>query len=445
MRAWRRHCVNCCAHIRYLRATSATRAPGARLSRTIRPFNSFDHSRLPERERRKSIRPINPAPKAVSTFAFSFIFGSFQRHGCPSEESHIRKSARTRKINGAPTALTKKHHCHAPLDGRFRSAACLLQALWRQDRGLPIGSYVGEDGKRHKLGSRINEAAGCASGNFLTAEIAHTARREAAYREIGALIDQERLATNLLSSMPLTFNLLAPLAAKRERANSMLNELLRDFHGLACETLFEHSPGRGDHRFTGDYTAFDALIRSARDDGRKDFVAFEIKYSESMREPVPEIKPRYNELSETSELFLDPAEAALRTNPLQQLWREHLLAQGMIDNGLYDEGYFVVIAPELNHQAQDAVKAHRAQLHEPKEGKVHFVDRTREQAIRAIRPSDKDHAEALHRRYCDFWLVDAEMELNAPSFGMKSKRVAEKTAETSGEARPKPPRASPTS
>jgi hypothetical protein len=39
---------------------------------------------------------------------------------------------------------------------------------------------------------------------------AHTARREAAYREVGALIDQERLATNLLSSMPLTFNLLAP-------------------------------------------------------------------------------------------------------------------------------------------------------------------------------------------------------------------------------------------
>src|SRR6202011_5060173 len=28
--------------------------------------------------------------------------------------------------------------------------------------------------------------------------------------------------------------------------------------------------------------------------------------------------------------------------------REHLLAQRMIDNGLYDEGYFVTIAPALN-------------------------------------------------------------------------------------------------
>ena len=42
-----------------------------------------------------------------------------------------------------------------------------------------------------------------------------------------------------------------------------------------------------------------------------------------MREPAPEIKPHYNEPSEASELFLDAAEAALRTSPLQRLWREN--------------------------------------------------------------------------------------------------------------------------
>ena len=119
-----------------------------------------------------------------------------------------------------PANVLKKHHVHEPLDTRFRSAARLLQALWREDRDLPIGSYVNEDGKRRKLGSRISEVAGRAGGNFLTPEIAHTARREAAYREIGALIDAERLATNLLSSMPLTFNLLAPWGHSLEHASS---------------------------------------------------------------------------------------------------------------------------------------------------------------------------------------------------------------------------------
>jgi hypothetical protein len=47
-----------------------------------------------------------------------------------------------------PANILKKHCVHEPLDPRFRSAGRLLQALWREDRDLPIGRYVGEDGKR---------------------------------------------------------------------------------------------------------------------------------------------------------------------------------------------------------------------------------------------------------------------------------------------------------
>jgi hypothetical protein len=321
-----------------------------------------------------------------------------------------------------PADILKKHHVHEPLDPRFRSAARLLQALWRKNRDLPIGSYVNEDGKRRKLGSRISRAAGKAGGNFLTPEIARTARRETAYREIGALIDQERLATNLLSSMPLTFNLLAPWMQALERASGYLIELLPAFTRSARQLLFEHSPGRGNPKFTGDYTAFDALIRYSDGHGRNGFVAFEIKYSESMREPMPELKPRHTELSEASGLFTDPAAA----NPLQQLWRECLLAQSMIDHGLYDEGYLVVIAPALNYHVQDAAEAYQAQLREPQDGKVRFVNLTLEDVIETIRLSDQAHAEALHHRYCDFWLVDGALELNAPTFGLARPRTRQR-------------------
>ena len=158
----------------------------------------------------------------------------------------------------------------------------MLQALWREDRHLPIGS-VNEDGKRRKLGSRIAEAAGRGGGNFLTPEIAHTARREAAYREIGALIYADRLATNLLSSMPLTFNLLAPWGHALERASGYLIELLPAFTGAARQLLFEHSPGRGNPKHTGDYTGFDALIHYTDVHGRNGFVAFEISHASIRR------------------------------------------------------------------------------------------------------------------------------------------------------------------
>src|ERR1700730_14379514 len=189
-----------------------------------------------------------------------------------------------------PADVLKKHRVHEPFDTRFRSAARLLQALWCEDRDLPLGSYVREDDKRRKLGSRISEAAGQGGGNFLTPEIAHTARRETAYREIGAMIDAERLATNLLSSMPLTFNLLAPWGHALERASGYLRELLPAFTGAARQLLFEHSPGRSNPKFTADYTAFDALIRYSDVHGHNGIVAFELKYSESMREPMPEPK-----------------------------------------------------------------------------------------------------------------------------------------------------------
>ena len=228
--------------------------------------------------------------------------------------------------------------------------------------------------------------------------------------------------------MPLTFNLLAPWGHTLERTSGYLIELLPAFTGSARQLLLEHSPGRGNSKFTGDYTAFDALIRYSDFHGRNGFVAFEIKYSESMREPMPELKPRYDELSDASGLFIDPTAAALRTNPLQQFWREHLLAQSMIDNGLYDEGYLVTIAPGLNYHVQDAAEAYQAQLPEPEDGKVRFVNLTLEDVIETIRLSDPEHADALHRRYCDFWLVDGELELNAARFGLPAKRPARKLA-----------------
>jgi hypothetical protein len=140
---------------------------------------------------------------------------------------------------------------------------------------------------------------------------------------------------------------------------------------------------------------------------------------------MPELKPRYAELSDASSLFTEPTAAALRTNPLQQLWREHLLAQSMIDNGLYDEGYLIVIAPALNYHIQDAAEAYHAQLREPEDGKVRFVNLTLEDVIEVIRLSDPAHAEALHHRYCNFWLVDSVLEMNAP-FGLALPRTRQR-------------------
>ena len=103
-----------------------------------------------------------------------------------------------------------------------------------------------------------------------------------------------------------------------------------------------------------------------------------------------------------------------------------MLAQSMLDNNLYDQGYFVLIAPAPNYHAQDAAEAYQTHLCPPADNKVRFVNVTLEDVIETIRLSDPAHADALFHRYCDWWLIDAEIERNAPQFGQPSKRTRRK-------------------
>lgn len=311
-----------------------------------------------------------------------------------------------------PEELLRKHHVHEPMDHRFRSAARLLQSLWREDRELPIGHYR-IDGKRRKLGSRISHVAARAGANFMAPAITALVRRELAYREPAAMIDEGRLYGNLLSSMPLAFNLFGLLKLDLAFASRVFGELFPDLAGAQVRAvLFEHSPGRGNPALTGDYSAFDVLLRYEKSNGTKGFVAIEVKYSESCQEPVPAIRPRYDDLADVSGLFIEPRKPALRTNPYQQLWREHLLAQTMMMRGDYDEGRFVVIAPQLSTLVASAVAGYQAELRPAGEDQVGFASITLEDTIVALAMAgEEQYAARLYRRYCDFQLVDGELNL----------------------------------
>ena len=127
-----------------------------------------------------------------------------------------------------PEPILRRHRVFEPSDTRFRACTRLLQALWRERHRLSIGTHTAPDGSRRKLGSRITPAAGRAGANFLTPAVAALTRREVAYREVGAFINEDRLWTNLLSSQPLTFNLFGPLRLDLALASRVLRLLCPD-------------------------------------------------------------------------------------------------------------------------------------------------------------------------------------------------------------------------
>lgn len=314
-----------------------------------------------------------------------------------------------------PEDILIRHKALVPTDNRFRAAARLLQALWREDRELPIGAYVDAEGKRVRLGSRITEAAGKQGVNLLTPEIAALVRRECVYRELGAMIEVDRLRSNLLSSMPLTFNVFAPLKLDQRQATRFMAEL---FPGLMSEVRaikFEHSPARGSAVYARDYSAFDLSIYGLNATGQRVMVAWEVKYSEGTFEPTPNrISDRQLEITATSGLYRETEDPGLFLNPHQQLTRELNLCQSILDHGDVDIGLFVLASPRLNHLTQAMGESFGAMLNPPQDGHASFVSITLERVLEALVSIGMvEHAQALHRRYFDFHLVDGELELEA--------------------------------
>lgn len=243
--------------------------------------------------------------------------------------------------------------------------------------------------------------------NFLSSSLAQLARYESVYCEPGALIEQERLWANMLSSQALSFNLFGDLKRDTEKASRVLRSIWPEVLYTVDAVLFEHSPGRGVARFTADYTAFDVVILGKTRDGRSSFVAIEVKYTESMTERPAPVRHRYDELSEGCGMFKDPGSPCLRAMPLQQLWREHLLSRAMMIEGLYDVGLFVVAHPERNVQVVDALTAYKKELVFESPLESGFGSVTIERVLEARRADGDDaFVDAFHARYLDVERVE---------------------------------------
>lgn len=319
-----------------------------------------------------------------------------------------------RSINPAPLplvphAILRQHHVHEQSDTRFRAAARLLQSLWRDNQALDIGVHRTRRGGHRKLGSRLAPDAAATGRTFLHPSIAAVARYELAYREPGALIAEERLMTNLLSSSGLVFNLFAPLRLDRQRAAIILRRLLPKADiAEVLHVAFEHSPGRSEAAFTRDKTAFDAAFVYRRSDGGKGLVAIEVKYADGMSDLPSGDFGHYDDLGQASGLFRAPPVQLLQSSAFSQLAREHLLAQATVMNGIYDEAHFVLIAPRLNHQVTRAAGLYAANLASPLPGAVPFWFIELEQVIDAYRRGgDADYALAVEDRYARWDRIDA--------------------------------------
>lgn len=254
--------------------------------------------------------------------------------------------------------LAEELCCLEPTDKSvFQRQARILQSLWRQQRGYPIGEHRGR-----KIGSYLAMPwAEQTMANFLDEDIRRVVRdvlggHDGPDRRV---IQRARLFGNLLSSQPLAFNLFAHLRLDLDLATRVLRALSGGRIARVTAVEFEFSPGRGEQRYTGDRSAFDVYVLFATAAGQAGFAGIEVKYHEDLRDTPSRHRARYDEVADRMGCFAPEARQRLKAKPLQQIWRDHLLtgAHRLADG--FADGFFVFLSPSGNEACNDAVAAYR--------------------------------------------------------------------------------------
>ena len=325
--------------------------------------------------------------------------------------------------------VLEAHKVLVKSDSADQARLRLLQALWREESGLPIGIHESKDG-RVELGSRVADDPDHPAGhNFLTPTIIDQAKRAleadvcGGVPQDGAVIVQRRLWTDLLSSQPMAVNLFGELAADLDLAGVVARAVWGPQIERVTSLCFEWSPGRGDPTYLGNGSAFDVFLAYETPAGGRGFIGVEVKYHENMRARAAkgadwyDHNPRYAEVARRAGAF--PPEAltlvanpesrlskdSLGGTPMQQIWFDHLLALSMLQSSDgWDEGRFVVLAPEANPKPADAADRYRQELVDEST----FGSVTLEEFVAAAKSvSDTVWLTNFEQRYLDQGPIDA--------------------------------------
>ena len=299
------------------------------------------------------------------------------------------------------------------------------EARWRQHRWavdeLSVSGFGTHAGRRTQPdvapdevqnGTKLREMDAKAGSNFLTPSIHAIARARVEDKQEHETIDATRLYRDLLSSMPMAFNLFGQASLpQHEDARQRLATLFGVNVSPPSDVVFEWSPGRRSTKYTRDRTAFDLALRLGDPAGPRTVIGIEAKYHEHCaRETMPsawnpEAVRRHEAqsdflvaIAERSGAFKPGWQQRVLGTELRQIWRDHLLALSMREHPeLWTrQTRYVLIYPGRNVSFRDAVESYAQIL---VEADTSFQAFTIESVLEAAFDDDDPAQGDFRRRY----------------------------------------------
>jgi len=173
---------------------------------------------------------------------------------------------------------------------------------------------------------------------------------------------------DMLRSEHIPFNLLAPLITDRKSAIAIIKRAF----GIECTEIccikMEYAP-ESKENYLNDGTAFDTYIEVITAGGKKCSIGIEVKYTEQAY-PVGKTEKlnvenhdsAYWQTARNSGAFIDPDDPVFGSDPLRQIWRNHLLGLAMIQQGDIDQFYSITLFPHGNNHFHKELPRYRSML-----------------------------------------------------------------------------------
>ena len=125
-------------------------------------------------------------------------------------------------------------------------------------------------------------------------------------------------------------------------------------------------------------------------------MGIEVKYAESLNDKPSTHKTTYESIAKASGIFDLTKIDALKEKPIQQIWRDHLLALSLfITNDDYDVGDFIYLYPQDNENCEIGIEKYKKTF-----------SMTEEQFFQ---PLTMENLVEVMKKYCsDNWLIEFE-------------------------------------
>lgn len=246
-------------------------------------------------------------------------------------------------------------------DNAFTKKARLLQSMYRVKIGEEEGVGSTKTSKR-KYGNMIS--GGEISGkNFLMKETFEYAKKRVKNRKDNETIDEFRLFNNLLSSMPMAFNLFHPLMLLLEENPEKVT--------LAIRSIFKNIPvfvvtkiglefiPTPIEKYAKDKSAMDAYIQFQDNNGEKYIIAIETKYTDILGLNEAHNCEEQKQMLIDTGLFYAEFEGLLIANKIKltQIYRNLLLTERYREVENLKDSYSVVLSPKEHPSTEKEIRS----------------------------------------------------------------------------------------